>query len=225
MCGRASLAKLPKDLEIRYKTKFIKSSEVAENRLPNFNIAPTHWHPVVTNEAGHPLKFFKWGLIPHWAKDHKIGSRLINARSETILEKPAFQNIHKKRCIVPFDGFYEWKREGNKKVPYRIVLKDTEIFSLAGIWAIWKNPDGNIIPTFSLLTQEPNNLMAAIHNRMPAILSPEQEKDWLDMDVPTKEVLKLIEPYPEEKMEAYRVSMEVNRVSENRPDLLERVAE
>lgn len=223
MCGRASLAKKPKDLEKRYQAKFVQTELEIKNRLPNYNIAPTHWHPVRTNETENPLQFFKWGLIPHWAKDHKIGSRLINARSETILEKPAFRAIHKKRCLVPFDGFYEWKRQGKERIPYRIILPETDIFSVAGIWETWKNPSGEMIPTFTVLTQPPNELMQDIHDRMPAILAPEQEHLWLANDLPIKDLLQLIQPYPSELMKAYRVSKAVNKVSENRAELLEEV--
>lgn len=223
MCGRATLAKKPKELEKRYKAKFVQAELDVKNPLPNYNIAPTHWHPVLTNTPENPLQFFKWGLIPHWAKDTKIASKLINARSETILDKPAFRSIHQKRCLVPYDGFYEWKRNGKERIPYRITLPDTPIFSVAGIWETWKNPNGEVIPTFTVLTQPPNELMKSIHDRMPAILPPEQELLWLDNEMPIKDLLQLIQPYPSELMKAYRVSNLVNKVSENRVDLLREV--
>ena len=225
MCGRASLAKKPKDIEKRYQAKFVQSELALKNPLPNYNIAPTHWHPVLTNEVDNPLRLFKWGLIPFWAKNHKIGSKLINARSETVLEKAAFRSIHKKRCLVPYDGFYEWKRNGKERIPYRIILPDTPIFNVAGIWETWKNSAGETIPTFTVLTQPPNELMKTIHDRIPAILAPEQEKIWLDMDLPTKEVLTIISPYPSDLMKAYRVSNKVNKVKENSEDLLQEVSD
>lgn len=220
MCGRATLSQTPKQIEARYQAKFSQPELALKNPLPNYNIAPTHWHPVLTNEKEQPLRFFQWGLIPSWAKDAKIASKLINARSETILEKPAFKAIHRQRCLVPYDGFYEWKRNGKDRIPYRITLPNTPIFSVAGIWEVWKNSIGELVPTFTVLTQAPNELMKPIHNRMPAILSPEKEHLWLDRDIPAKEVLQLIKPYSSELMKAYRVSNRVNKVSENSASLL-----
>ena len=220
MCGRATLAKKPKAIEKRYKATFDLTDLAKNNPLPNYNIAPTHWHPVLTNDSSQPLQLFKWGLIPSWAKDAKIASNLINARSETILEKPAFKSIHQKRCLVPYDGFYEWKRVGKDRIPYRIILPDTPIFSVAGIWETWTNSTGTIIPTFAVLTQPPNTLMQGIHDRMPAILPPEKEALWLDNSLPIKEILDLIKPYPSDLMKAYRVSSLVNKVSVNNPQLL-----
>lgn len=223
MCGRATLTKKPKAIEERYNTTF-KATELAnKSPLPNYNIAPTHWHPVLTNETEQPLRFFKWGLIPPWAKDAKIASKLINARIETILEKPAFKSIHQKRCLVPYDGFYEWKRVGKERIPYRIILPDTPIFSVAGIWETWASPSGEIIPTFTVLTQPPNELMQPIHNRMPAILSPQEETIWLDNTLSIKDILATIQPYPSELMKAYRVSNQVNKVKVNNSKLLEEV--
>jgi len=223
MCGRATLAKKPKDLEKRYKAKFVQSELALKNPLPNYNIAPTHWHPVLTNEKDNPLRFLKWGLIPSWAKDGKIGSKLINARSETVLEKPSFKAIHQKRCLVPYDGFYEWKRMGKDRIPYRIILPDTPIFSVAGIWESWTNQVGERIDSFTVLTQSPNEIMKPIHDRMPAILAPAIEHLWLDMEMPIEKVLKLIAPYPSELMKAYRVSSQVNKVKENNEKLLNEV--
>jgi len=223
MCGRATLSKKPAELEKRYQAKFIQGSLPLKNPLPNYNIAPTHWHPVVTNDARDRIQLFRWGLIPSWAKDHKIGSRLINARSETILEKPAFKAIHKRRCLVPFDGFYEWKRHGKQKIPYRIFLPETPVFSVAGIWETWRDSTGQTIPTFTLLTQPPNELMAGIHNRMPVILPADQEEVWLDSDLPAKEVVKIIAPLPDHLMKAYRVSGRVNKVGINDAGLINAV--
>jgi len=223
MCGRATLGKKPKAIEKQVQAKFEPADlEQAQLLLPTYNIAPTHWHPVITNDAPQQLQLFKWGLIPAWAKDSKIASRLINARIETITEKPAFKAIHTRRCLVPFDGFYEWKKEGKTKVPYHIALKDNTIFSAAGIWETWKDSTGKLVHTFSVLTQAPNKLMAPIHNRMPVILTKEQEKYWLDTTLAIKEVLASIHPYPSEQMEAYQVSDRVGKVANNDKDLLNR---
>jgi putative SOS response-associated peptidase YedK len=221
MCGRATLVKPLKELEDRLQAKLSFPEEMVAEVLPNYNIAPTHSCPVVTNDHPSVIQFFRWGLIPFWAKDAKIGSRLINARIETVLEKPSFRGIKYRRCLVPFDGFYEWKREGKIKQPYRITLTDESIFCVAGTWESWHEPlTGNTIFTFTLLTMEPNEMMAEIHNRMPAILLPEQEKDWLNGSVPIRDLVDMIHPYPAELMQAHPVSTRVNKVSENDADLL-----
>ena len=223
MCGRATLNKQPKEVEKRLQATFEPADlELVAQILPTFNMAPTHWHPVITNEVPQQLALFKWGLIPAWAKDTKIASRLINARIETITQKPAFKAIHTRRCLVPFDGFYEWKKEGKNKVPYHIALKERTIFCVAGIWETWKDATGTLVHTFSVLTQAPNELMIPIHNRMPAILTKEQEKIWLDGTLPIKEVLASIRPYPSELMEAYQVSNRVGKVTNNDATLLNR---
>ena len=221
MCGRATLTKKPKELEKRYQATFELAESVAK-LLPTYNIAPTHWHPIITNEDPTQLQLFKWGLIPSWAKDTSIGSKLINARIETIPEKPAFKAIHTRRCLVPFDGFYEWKKVGKQKIPYYITLKDQAIFSVAGIWETWKDSAGQKLHSFSVLTQSPNELMAPIHNRMPAILTKEQEQWWLDTSLPTKDVLAMISPYASDLMDAYPVSSRVGKVANNDARLIEK---
>ncbi len=223
MCGRATLTKTPKEMEQRLQLTFeLAIADLVNQVLPTYNIAPTHLHPVVTQQEERQLQLFKWGLIPSWTKSAAIGSRLINARIETITEKPAFRAIHKKRCLVPLDGFYEWKKVGKTKTPYRIVLKDQSIFCAAGIWEQWKDATGKTVFSFTILTQPPNPLLATIHNRMPAILLPEQEALWLDHTLPTKEVLALIQPYPEDLMEAYPVSPRVGKVANNDASLIEK---
>ncbi len=223
MCGRATLLKPIKVIEERYQAKLEFPEDASKVIMPNYNIAPTHLHPVLTNEDRDHLQFFRWGLIPFWAKDQKIGGRLINARIETVLEKPAFRSINKRRCLVPFDGFYEWKKVDKKKLPYRIILKEEKLFSIAGIWSSWKNPAGQKVYSFTLLTQPANPLVAQLHDRMPAILLPEQEVAWLDMDLPAKEVVEMIHPYPADDMQLYPVSIRVNKVKENDASLVEEV--
>ncbi len=224
MCGRSSLTKTEKELEMRFNATFYSENLERYNPLPNFNVAPSHMHPVITNQDPTHFQPFRWGLIPSWAKDHKIGYKMINARKETVLEKNAFKKaVEKRRCIVPFDGFYEWKKLKDGKQPYRITLKDGGLFSVAAIWEKWKNPAGEIVYSFSLLTQEPNKLMANIHDRMPAILLPNQEKIWLDNELPAKDVLQMIIPYPDEELVAYPVSKAVGNVRNNDPSLLLKV--
>jgi len=223
MCGRSSLSKTEKELEERFNATFYSDGLVNYNPLPNYNVAPTHIMPVITNEAQNLFRAFRWGLIPFWAKDKKIGYRMINARIETLFEKSSFkQAVTKRRCLVPADGFYEWKKTSEGKQPYRIQTTDQEIFSMAGIWERWKNPqDGQLIFSFSVITQGPNELMEDIHNRMPAILRAEQETLWLADDLSPKDLVEMIEPYPSEHMKAYPVSMRVGNVRNNDARLIE----
>lgn len=222
MCGRSSLTKKESDLEKRFDATFYSEDLERYNPLPNFNVAPTHIHPVITNRDPKHFRPLQWGLIPFWAKDPRIGSKLINARIETVLEKPAFKfAIEKRRCLVPFDGYYEWLRKGGIKIPYRITIKDNQLFSIAGLWEIWKSPAGEYIGSFSLITHEPSPSISFIHDRMPAIILPEHERAWIDMDIPPKEALKLLSPYPDEALEAYTISQRVNKVAENDRGLIE----
>ncbi len=226
MCGRASLTKVEQDLEARFRATFYAEDLEEFELLPTFNLAPTHLHPVITDADPEHIQYFRWGLVPFWAKDAAIGSRMINARIESVLEKPAFrQAIRKRRCIVPFDGFYEWQKGPGGKTPFRITLKDEGLFACAGLWEQWAQPDGQTLYTFTVLTQSPNELMAPIHDRMPAILLPEQEKAWLDASLSAEEAVTMIAPYPSEQMKAYPVSRRVNKVSENDPGLIEAVPE
>jgi putative SOS response-associated peptidase YedK len=226
MCGRSSLTKTEKEIEARFRATFYTDELQRYNPLPNYNVAPTDMVPVVTGEDSHHLQIFKWGLIPFWAKDKGIGAKMINARIETLTEKPAFKNLMAThRCIVPMDGFYEWKTEGKIKTPFRIVTTDQDIFSAAGLWDIWHVPDtGEIIRSFTVITTPPNRMMEKIHDRMPAILLPENEKLWLDTELKPDEALQLIIPYPAECMDAYEVSAKVNNVRANDPSLILPVA-
>lgn len=223
MCGRSSLSKTQKELEERFGATFYSDDLVQYNPLPNYNVAPSHNMPVITNEDLNHFRAFRWGLIPSWAKDEKIGYKMINARIETLFEKSSFkQAVTKRRCLVPADGFYEWKKTPSGKQPYRIQTTDQEIFSMAGIWERWKDPkDGQMVMSFSVITQGPNELMEDIHNRMPAILTPEQEALWLADDLSPKELVDMIEPYPSDKMKAYPVSSRVGNVKNNDAQLLD----
>lgn len=222
MCGRSSLTKLEKEIELRFKATFYSEELERYNPLPNYNVCPTHLHPVITSQDQQHIHLFKWGLIPFWAKDKSIGAKMINARMETLMEKPAYKvGLKSKRCIVPFDGFYEWKRIGKTKIPFRIVTTDQDIFTIAGIWDSWKDPsNGELLYSFTLITMQPNALMESIHDRMPAILSKENEKLWLEEDLNPMESLQLLVPYPSEHMYAYEVSTSVNNVRENNPSLI-----
>lgn len=217
MCGRASLTKNEKELEQRFQASFYQEDIARYNRLPNFNVAPTHYHPVITNaDPGH-LQFFRWGLVPSWARDVKTGYSLINARAETLREKPAFRDAYRKRrCLVPFDGFYEWMKttEGGRQ-PYLIQVDEGAVFCVAGLWETWKDKTSEPLHTFTLITIPPNPLMARIHDRMPAILPKEQERLWLRDDLPTDDLMALLAPIPAAHMVAWPVSYRVGNVREN----------
>ncbi len=166
------------------------------------------------------MSFFKWGLIPFWAKDKSIGNKLINARAETIAEKPSFKNsLKQKRCLVLSDGFYEWRKLGKEKVPYRITLSDDSPFAMAGIWDVWKNSEGETIKSFSIITTEANELMQDIHHRMPVILNPEDERKWISK-IAVNDALKLLNPYPSELMKYFEVSKLVNSPNNDSPEIM-----
>jgi putative SOS response-associated peptidase YedK len=178
---------------------------------PRYNAAPTQSLPVILNEEPHAIQLLRWGLVPFWAKDPSIGNRMINARTETLAEKPSFRNaLHKRRCLVLADGFYEWQQTAHGKVPMRITLESGEPFAFAGLWETWRSPEGATLRTFTIVTTEPNALLAPIHNRMPALLLPEHEQLWLDDHGHQEAWLDTLRPYPAERMVAYPVSPRVN---------------
>lgn len=155
----------------------------------------------------------RWGLVPFWAKEASIGYKMINAKSETLTEKPSFRKPFKeKRCLVLADGFYEWgKTDKKNKVPYRLVLKNRQPFAFAGLWDIWKTPEGDKLLSFTIITTSANELMESIHDRMPVILHEKDEAKWLDPEFKdTEKLSSLLQPYPSELMEAYKVSTIVN---------------
>jgi putative SOS response-associated peptidase YedK len=182
--------------------------------VPRFNIAPSQQVPVIvrTNQAS-DAKPMQWGLVPWWAKDPAIGNRMINARAETLTGKGAFKNlVESRRCLVPADGFYEWRKEAKRKVPMWFHLKSKEPFAFAGLWDIWRKPDGNKLETFTIITTEPNELMRPIHNRMPVILRREDEEQWLDVSGALFEKARsVLNPYRADDMDAHDVSTLVNK--------------
>lgn len=171
------------------------------------------------------MRPMRWGLIPRWAKDPAIGNRLINARAETVAEKNSFRDsLRKRRCLVPSDGFYEWQKLPGRagKQPMRIVMKGGEPFAFAGLWDAWKHPETKeIVETFTIITTTANELMAAIHDRMPVILAKEDENEWLDCETEYKDaLLRLLKPFEAEKMTAYEVGTEVNSPTRDARDLI-----
>lgn len=204
MCGRFSLTANEAELNLRFELEGGTAPYVQR-----YNGAPTQDLAVITGENPRKLSYLRWGLIPPWAKDVSIGNKMINARAETITEKPSFNKaLFSRRCLIPSDGFYEWK-QGKEKQPYRIYLKTHPIFAMAGLWERWKSPEGVNIDSFSIITTEANSFMQNIHTRMPVILKQDDEKRWLSSNDHT-EILSLLKPYDADEMEAYAVSKLVN---------------
>ena len=193
---------------------------------PNYNVAPTQNVLTVVGGENRRGGFIRWGLIPHWAKTASNGSRMINARAETVAQRPAFRDaFRRRRCLVLADGFYEWQRAGSVKKPMRIVMESGEPFAFAGLWAMWRDSEGNRIPSCTIITTEANDLLRPIHNRMPVILPREMEEFWLDRDVQDVAVLEnALTAYPSELMQTYQVSTLVNSARNNGPQVVEPVA-
>lgn len=209
MCGRYTLTAKVSDLQ-----RLLGAVEIPDDLEQRYNVAPTQDVAVVPNDGARRLQFFRWGLIPFWAKDASIGSKLINARAETVAEKPSFRTaLRKRRCLVPADGFYEWRKEadGKTKTPVHLRLKSGEPFAFAGLWESWAGPDGRDLRSFTLITTTPNELAATVHQRMPVILPRESHEAWIGSgDADPRDLQPLLVPYPADEMEAVVVSRLVN---------------
>lgn len=220
MCGRYSLAADKTTLSMSFP-----GLDIPDDMPLRYNIAPTQHVPVIANLPEPRLEFFHWGLIPSWAKDAEIGNRMINARAETLLEKPSFRNaFRRRRCLIPAEGFYEWQRspDGKIKTPMHIRLKSGRPFAFAGLWEQWLHPGGSEIWSCTIITTEPNDLMASIHNRMPVILRPEDYAQWLSSGERQSEALQaLLVPYESDEMTAYAVTKVVNHPGNDTPACLE----
>ncbi len=227
MCGRFTLIEWD-EVERRF-LPFGSGMAMIRERLaqsgmdsaPRYNIAPTQDVLAITNDGesnmGH---FMRWGLVPSWAKDLSIGNRMINARAETLAERPSFRAaFRRRRCLVVADSFYEWKRAGSGRIPMRISLDTGELFAFAGLWESWTGPDGRRILSCTIITAAANEFMAPIHDRMPVILSPDAEPAWLDPGMSDPGALsELLTPYPSERMSAYEVSGVVNSAANDIPE-------
>jgi putative SOS response-associated peptidase YedK len=197
-------------------------AEISCDLGPSYNIAPTQKVAVVITDGVKKLVPVRWGLVPSWAKDITVGSKMINARAETITEKASYRNAFKKRrCLVVADGFYEWQNVGDSKRPVYIRLKSGKPFGFAGLYEVWKSPEGEEVTTCTIITTEANELMSPIHARMPVIIPRQDEDLWLSPE--TKDPSRLLKPYPAEQMEAYPVSKRVNSPKSNSPLCIERV--
>lgn len=233
MCGRYTLFTPQATLEERF------DADAEEPLEPRYNCAPGQRLPVVTNEAPDTIRTLKWGLVPPWADNESVGTDLINARAETVREKRSFADAYKKRrCLVLADGFYEWVSRGERKQPYRVAFTDDRPFAMAGLWERWTPPqtqtglgefaggstpavEPDSIETFTVITTEPNDLVSTLHHRMAVVLDESEEETWLSGDADEAE--RLLDPYPDDAMEAYPVSTRVNSPANDGPSLVEAV--
>lgn len=218
MCGRYTLITLADLVNC-----FPWITTLPERIAPRYNIAPTQPILIIPNDNRSKFDHALWGLIPSWAKDPSIGSRMINARAETLDEKPTFRNaLRRRRCLIPADGFYEWrKNRDGSKTPMRIRRRDGRPFAFAGLWEIWGDDKGNEVRSATIITTAPNELVRPIHDRMPAILRPEFYDKWLSPDeVPPAEAKEMLKPFPANQLAAEAVSGRVNSPKAEGPDCI-----
>lgn len=220
MCGRFTLAIDPGDLQDAFSGYTIPQQGLA----PRYNIAPSQPIAVIPNTSSPKLDFFVWGLIPSWAKDPQMGNRMINARAETLAEKPAFRNAYRRRrCLIPADGFYEWQAlpDRKSKQPMYIHMRDRKPFAFGGLWEIWSAPDGSEILSATIITTQANDFMKPIHERMPLIIQPENYADWLDpKDRHPDSLSHMLSTNPSIELAAYPVSQAVNSPNNDGPECI-----
>ncbi len=217
MCGRYTIFTEPRRLMERFQAEWPDAPW-----QPRYNASPTQPLPVLLNDGTRRIRLLRWGLIPHWAEDPAIGNRLINARAETLTQRPSFREaFRRRRCLVLADGFYEWQRTPRGRIPYWIGLRDREPFAFAGLWDRWESPEGEVIESFTIITTVANERVAPIHDRMPVILLPEHEEIWLDDAAGPRAWQEVLRPYPADRMIAYPVSARVNSPRADDPTLIE----
>ncbi len=221
MCGRFTRHHQAEEIEERFD---VDATEEAS--MLRYNIAPSRIVPVISRRERREMFDCKWGLIPFWAKDPSIGNNLINAKAETITEKPSFKHaMARRRCLVPADGFFEWQKKGKgPSQPIYVRRRDGGLFAFAGLWEEWKSPEGAIHRTFTIITVEPNELISQFHHRMAAILKPEEEAIWIDPQTEVPEAAQLLRPYPSDELEAFPVSRAVNNPNFDDPSCIEPVS-
>lgn len=222
MCGRFTLTLDPGELQ-----ELLDLGPFVHIVQPRYNVAPSQPIPIVKDHEKRSVELYRWGFVPSWADDPKIGYRMINARSETAHEKPSFRAAFKRRrCLILADGFFEWHTEekGTPKTPYLFKLKNDAPFTFAGLYEHWQSPEGGELHSCTILTCEPNALVKHYHNRMPVMLGDDARWDWLDPEVKQEKLLSLLEPYPAEEMKCFAVSREVNSPQNDHPEILEPVS-
>ncbi|HEY8460825.1 MAG TPA: SOS response-associated peptidase [Blastocatellia bacterium] len=218
MCGRYTLHHTPRAIAERFCVDAIE-----ELLAPRYNIAPSQIVPVIrspkSGDGSREMAGCKWGLIPYWAKDPKIGNNLINAKAETISDKPSFKHAFaKRRCLIPADGFFEWRKRGKEpSQPMYVRRRDGGLFAFAGLWEAWKTPEGETLETCTIITVEPNEFISKIHHRMAAILKPDEEAAWIDPKTNIADLQLLLRPYESDDLEAFPVSRAVNSPARDDP--------
>ena len=218
MCGRFTLT-----LSSELFAEVIGQIEAARIQ-PRYNIAPTQQVAVVREDAGgrRHLDFLRWGLIPPWAKDVAVGNHMINARSETVHEKPAFSHAFRfRRCLILASGFFEWRKDGGRKQPLYVHMKDGGLMVFAGLWESWKSPQGEIVESCTILTTSSNSLIRPLHDRMPVILGTSDGDIWLSHETTREQLVPLFQPYPSELLDMYPVGPGVNSPRNDSPELIE----
>jgi putative SOS response-associated peptidase YedK len=218
MCGRFRLSRRKQIIEEHFDT-----ADWQDDWSPRFNIAPTQQVPVIRQHPKEPVRqisTMRWGLVPHWAKDMSSAAGMINARSETAATKPAFRDpLKSRRCLIPADGFYEWKRDGKTKQPFCFEVNEGRLFAFAGLWDRWRDPNGNWIKSCTILTTTPNSVTSAVHDRMPVILDPASYDLWLDPGMQNvAAVSDLLKPYDARAMRCYPISTRINHVANDDED-------
>ncbi len=216
MCRRYSISSTAAELAERFDI------DVPEAYRSRYNAAPTQILPVITNDNPEGLSFFYWGVVPKFAKNKSLSPKLYNTKAETLLQKAsASKALHQRRCLIPADGFYDWKNVSKKGVvPYRFVLEAPKIFAFAGLWEEYEDDEEGMVYTFSIITTEANDITKEMNLNMPAIVAREDEKKWLNNDLSVDEWIKLLKPYPSQTMSSYTVSSLLNNLENDRPELL-----
>jgi putative SOS response-associated peptidase YedK len=223
MCGRARLSSDVSEIKLVFS---IPPQRPTPNFAASWNVAPTDSLPIVRYDAKageRSLDLMRWGLVPYWAKDIKIGYSTINAKAEGIDTRPAFREaFQRRRCLVPLDSFYEWQKLGNERQPYAVALSDRRLMGMAGLWENWRSPAGEWLRSFTIVTTPPNTLLAPLHDRMPVILDAEAWPFWLGETPSEPDRLKaMLAPYPSDRMTVWPVSKRVGNVENNDPTLIE----
>jgi putative SOS response-associated peptidase YedK len=218
MCGRKTLSR---DINSIIEEMNIEEWQDSDIYQPRYNIAPTQYSPVIIDKVVRHAKLMRWGLIPNWATDSSIGPKLINARSETLLQKPSFQNlVPSRRCVIISDGYFEWKRTSGRSIPYYIYHSENKLLPMAGLWDIWKNPSGENIFSYTVITTKPTPSIEEIHHRMPVILDSESIDLWIRVRNTTiSDAIEVLKPY-DGPLNFHEVSRMVNSPKNNRPECI-----